>query len=245
MITMKTREHYAILANLFKYPDDDFLLHLKECQDILNEFYPEAGKELQLFSDFMNSCSLDIKKELFTKTFDVQPICYLDLGYVMFGEDYKRGAFLLNMKVEQQKIDNDCGTDLPDNICNVLSLMTISKDDAFIEDLVWRIIIPCVKKMIAEFSSARIDMKIKVLKKMHRAIIQEDLNHGNVYKNCFTALLDVLIKDFGEQAIVTEVNDILTSSHHQSFFNKQTALQTINHKQNSEALEFASLQKLD
>lgn len=54
---------------------------------------------------------------------------HLDLGYVMFGEDYKRGAFLLNMQIEQQKINNDCGTDLPDNICNVLDLMTLSKDD--------------------------------------------------------------------------------------------------------------------
>src|SRR5690606_39347049 len=68
---------------------------------------------------------------------------YLDLGYVMFGEDYKRGAFLLNMQEEQIKINNDCGTDLSDNICNVLTLMTKSEDDVFVEDLVWRIFIPC------------------------------------------------------------------------------------------------------
>jgi nitrate reductase assembly molybdenum cofactor insertion protein NarJ len=54
----------------------------------------------------------DEYEELYTKTFDVQPICYLDLGYVIFGEDYKRGAFLLHMQEEQQKVNNDCGTDL-------------------------------------------------------------------------------------------------------------------------------------
>lgn len=44
---------------------------------------------------------------------------------------------------------------------------------------------------------------------MHRAIIQEELNHGNVYKNCFNALLEVLKKDFGENEMLAEGNDIL------------------------------------
>lgn len=242
---MKDREHYSLLANLFRYPEEDFMIQLKENQDFLDEFYPEAGKELQPFSESLNNRPLDETRELFTKTFDVQPICYLDLGYVMFGEDYKRGAFLLNMQEEQIKINNDCGTDLSDNICNVLTLMTKSEDDVFVEDLVWRIFIPCVKKMIAEFDSARVDMKMKILRKMHRAIIQEELNHGNVYKNCFTALLEVLRKDFGEKVMVAEGDTVLTSSHHRAFFNKQTALQTINYKQNSEAQNFATLNKLD
>ncbi len=242
---MKDRDHYSLLANLFRYPEEDFMLQLKENQNFLDEFYPEAGKELQPFSESLNNRPLDETRELFTKTFDVQPICYLDLGYVMFGEDYKRGAFLLNMQEEQIKINNDCGTDLSDNICNVLTLMTKSEDDVFVEDLVWRIFIPCVKKMIAEFDSARVDMKMKILRKMHRAIIQEELNHGNVYKNCFTALLEVLRKDFGEKVMVAEGDTVLTSSHHRAFFNKQTALQTINHKQNSEAQDFATLNKLD
>lgn len=242
---MKNRNHYSMLANLFRYPDDDFIFHLNENQDFLNEFYPAAGKELQPFSDYMNHCQPDNRMELYTKTFDVQPICYLDLGYVMFGEDYKRGAFLLNMQEEQSKINNDCGTDLSDNICNVLTLMTKSEDVDFVEDLVWRIFNPCVKKMIAEFNSARVDMKLKILRKMHRAIIQEELNHGNVYKNCFTALLEVLNADFGEKDLTVEENTILNSSHHRSFFNKQTALQSPNHKQNSEAQDYASLQKLD
>lgn len=242
---MKNRDHYTLLANLFRYPEEDFMLHLKNSQDFLDEFYPGAGNELRPFSEYMNGCRPDDKQELFTKTFDVQPICYLDLGYVMFGEDYKRGAFLLNMKGEQQKIHNDCGTDLADNICNVMDLMTISNDDIFIEDLVRNIFIPCVKMMIAEFESARVNLKLKVLRKMHRAIIQEELNHGNVYKNCFTALLSVLITDFGEKVIAPEDENVLTSSHHRAFFNKNSILQYSNHKLNKEAQEYASLQKLD
>ncbi len=242
---MKNREHYSLLANLFRYPEEDFMLQLNKSQNFLDEFYPEAGKELRTFSEHMTTCQPDNRQELFTKTFDVQPICYLDLGYVMFGEDYKRGAFLLSMKVEQQKIDNDCGTDLPDNICNVMDLMTISKDDEFLKDLVQHIFIPCVKMMIGEFESARVDLKMKVLRKMHRAIIQEELNRGNVYKNCFTALLEVLITDFGEKEMAPEDENVLNSSHHRAFFNKNSILQHSNHKLNKEAQEFAALQKLD
>ncbi len=242
---MKNREHYALLAKLFKYPEEDFMLHLKKSQDFLDGIYPVAGNELRPFSGYMKNCRPHERKELFTKTFDVQPICYLDLGYVMFGEDYKRGAFLLNMKGEQQKINNDCGTDLPDNICNVMDLMTISKEDDFIEDLVRNIFIPCVKMMIGEFETARVNLKLKVLRKMHRAIIQEELNHGNVYKNCLTALLDVLREDFGENEIVPEDENILSSSHHRAFFNKHSTLQPSNYKLNKEAHDFASLQKLD
>ncbi len=242
---MKNREHYSLLAHLFRYPEEDFMLHLKKIQDFLDKSYPEAGNELRLFSEYMSSCELDAKQELFTKTFDVQPICYLDLGYVMFGEDYKRGAFLLNMKGEQQKINNDCGTDLPDNICNVLDLMTISEDDIFIEDLVHNIFTPCARMMIGEFNSARIDLKMKILRKMHRAIIQEELNRGNVYRNCLTALLEVLIADFGEKTIAPEEESVLTSAHHRAFFNKSSQLQPSNHKLNKEAQDYAALQKLD
>ncbi|MBL0309355.1 MAG: hypothetical protein IPP77_06710 [Bacteroidetes bacterium] len=241
---VNNREHYTLLAKLFNYPTGRFIQDVRESIAFLKSDYPEAANELQIFYEYMDHCTLDEQQELFTKTFDVQPICYLDLGYVMFGEDYKRGAFLLCMQTEQIKIGNNCGTDLPDNLCNVLTLMTISNDKDFIEDLTWRITIPSVKKMISEFAMARVDLKMKVLRKMHRAIIQEELNHGNVYKNCFTALLQVLVKDFGEKEFTTAEDTVLTSTHHQSFFNKQKAIATIN-IQNSEAQEYASLQNLD
>jgi len=217
---MNNRKHYLLLEKLFRYPSDNFVEEVQHCQSFLDSVYPEAGKELKIFTNYILKMNQDDREELFTKTFDVQPICYLDLGYVMFGEDYKRGAFLLSMQYEQQKINNDCGTDLPDNICNVLTLMTKSDNDAFVEDMVWRIFIPCVKKMIAEFETARVDLKMKVLKKMHRAIIQEELNHGNVYKQCFLALLEVLRKDFGEKTFEREEDNVLSSSHHKAFFGK-------------------------
>jgi hypothetical protein len=37
---------------------------------------------------------------LFTRSFDVQAVTTLDLGYIVFGEDYKRGELLVNRAPE-------------------------------------------------------------------------------------------------------------------------------------------------
>jgi nitrate reductase assembly molybdenum cofactor insertion protein NarJ len=222
---MVNRSYYIKLAKLFRYPAESFITDVEDCLLDLWQVSPEAAAELKLFYDYMKSQSSDHRQELFTKTFDVQPICYLDLGYVMFGEDYKRGAFLLSMQHEQLKAGNDCGTELPDHICNVLNLMAISDEKDFIHELVHKVFQPCLDKMVAEFGMARVDLKIKVLRKMHKAIIQEELNRGNVYRHCFLAMQNVLQHDFGKaEAIEPWDNPVVHTAHHKSFFNKQQSL---------------------
>lgn len=225
---MKKFEHYKLFAELFKYPSGEFVAKVAECQAKLDKDYPDAAVQLQVFSDYMNQSDDDLREELYTKTFDVQPICYLDLGYVIFGEDYKRGAFLLHMQNEQKQLENDCGTDLSDNICNVLTLIAKHKDEKFVNELATQIIIVGVKKMIAEFESARVALKMKILKKLHRAIIQEDLNQGNVYRNCFEALLIVLNEDFGHTQIAEVQKTEEELHHHNSFFNKESVNVLVN-----------------
>lgn len=220
---MKNLKHYNLLSELFRYPSENFLEKLLECQSLVDTNYPEAALQLQIFTDYMSNCNADEREEIYTKSFDVQSICYLDLGYVIFGEDYKRGAFLLHMQSEQKRINNDCGFDLSDNICNVFTLMAKSDDEDFVNELTVEIIIPAVKKMIAEFQSARVDLKLKVLKKLHKAIIQEELNQGNVYKNCFEAILIVLETDFDDVVVKSgNLNKIENQEHHDSFFNKSS-----------------------
>jgi hypothetical protein len=48
------------------------------------------------------------------------------LGYVLFAEDYKRGDFLVKVKNEQRKVNNDCGEELADNLPNILTLMVFT-----------------------------------------------------------------------------------------------------------------------
>ncbi|MBI2271198.1 MAG: hypothetical protein HYU69_12710 [Bacteroidetes bacterium] len=219
---MRNYKHYIAFADLLRYPNKDYTEMANKCMAILEEYYPDAALELKPFVDYMSAHSQDEREELYTRTFDVQPICYLDLGFVIFGEDYKRGAFLLHMQEEQLRAGNDCGTDLSDNICNMLTLYTKTSDQSLLDELAVKILIPGLEKMIGEFKQARVELKMKILKKLHRAIIQPELNQGNVYRNVFSALLIVLKKDFENVSFSGVPDPVVDIQHHNSFFAKQS-----------------------
>lgn len=240
---MKKYKHYSDFADLLRYPSMDYPERVNKCFGILSKDYPEAASEMKPFVEYINTHTEDEREELFTKTFDVQPICYLDLGYVIFGEDYKRGAFLLHMQEEQLLAGNDCGTDLSDNICNMLTLYAKTDNQALLDELAVKILIPGLEKMIGEFKQARVELKMKILKKLHRAIIQEELNQGNVYRNVISALLLVFKKDFEHVSFEGILDPVIDIQHHKSFFGKQTVNIEVN--KIAEAQNIASLHKLD
>ncbi len=193
---MKNTEQYNLLANLFRYPMAEYKSHVNECNDYVQTHFPEASKEMETFTSFVNGKTAFEIEEVFGQTFHIQAICFLDLGYVLFGEDYKRGDFLVQMKNEQAKANNDCGSELADNLPNVLSLIPLLKDEEFRTELGARIIIPAIEKMIGEFDSARMELKTKVRKKKEKVILLENLEGGNIYQHAIKALLAVLKEDF-------------------------------------------------
>lgn len=219
---MKNKNIYLSIADIFRYPESDSPEKVLACQELLDSEYPEAGKILRPFTKHFISLDVDGREELFTKTFDVQPICYLDLGYVIFGEDYKRGSFLLHMQEEQKRIGRDCSPELPDNLYHVLHLLTIHPDPEFVNELVAKILVPGVKKMIQEFDVAKIELKMKVIKKLHNALIAEELNTGNVYHDAFLALLHVLENDFADA--ISRYNPKEENLVNESFFNKNNSV---------------------
>ncbi|MCO6494427.1 MAG: hypothetical protein J5I91_01930 [Bacteroidetes bacterium] len=225
---MNNLSHYILLANLFRYPESDFSNKIEQCRSVILDWYPEAYDDFKIFADYVANHSSDEQRELFTKTFDVQAICYLDLGYVIFGEDYKRGVFLVNMKHEQDLAGNDCGSDLPDNLCNILTFFTKTNDAGLVDELAVKILIPGVNKMLEEFEPYRMDIKLKILKNRHYAIIQEELYSGNVYKHALLVLLKVLQKDF-EHVLFKAAHDLaVDEQYHKSFFNKSSVNVEVN-----------------
>jgi len=216
---MKNVNQYQALAELFKYPESDAPQLVQACQDLLDKHYPEAGSMLKMFSEKYAELNSDAREELYTKTFDVQPICYLDFGYVIFGEDYKRGSFLLHMQQEQRKINRECSPELPDNMYHMLNLLPVHPDRAFVNELVAKIVVPGVKIMIREFEGTKVQLKIKVLKKLHNTLIQEELNIGNIYQFAFFALLKVLESDFVQA--IEQYNPEEENLASQAFFEKK------------------------
>lgn len=200
---MSHLDKYRLFADLFKYPDAGLAQAAAGCVKRARLVSPEAAKELEVFRSWALETPLHDMEEVYTRTFHIQAVCYIDLGYVIFGEDYKRGEFLVNMKREQAEAGNDCGDELPDNLVNVLNLLPLLQDSELVNDLGSRVLIPALHKMLVEFDSSRMDMREKALKRKHNAIILEGRADANIYRYALHALLMVLLTDFPEVAAPT------------------------------------------
>jgi len=193
---MKNFDHYNLLANLFRYPTEEYVENVLQCAKMLKKKYPRAHEMLLPFVEIIQQKTAIEIEELFGMTFHIQAICYLDLGYVLYAEDYKRGEFLVQMKNEQQKVNNDCGVELADNLPNALTLLPLLEDASFREELAVRMYIPALEMMIKEFDTARIALKTKIRKRKQKVLIQEDMKHKNAYQYAIQTVLDVLRADF-------------------------------------------------
>ena len=148
---MKDLNHYQSLSILFRYPSGELRENIEKCNAILESYSPDLVRELESFRAHVRSKTLEFQQEYYTSTFDVQPVSTLDIGYVLFGDDYKRGIFLVNMKREHIKAGNDCGTDLPDHLPNVLTLLPLIKENELAEELICSLLIPSITEMISRF----------------------------------------------------------------------------------------------
>ena len=196
---MKNLTHYNGLADVFRYPETGYLERVIACANALKNTHPVAYGNMQSFISLIEKKSAIEIEELFGKTFHIQAICYLDLGYVLYAEDYKRGEFLVQMKNEQRMANNDCGVELADNLPNALTLLPLLTNPEFTEELAVRMYIPALEMMVKEFDTARIALKTKVRKKKQKVIIQEDMQDKHAYQYALMAILDVLQSDFNNK----------------------------------------------
>ena len=191
-----THNFYNLFALLLSYPNDELPAKVESTQELLNKDYPDAAEILNEFAEFTKAVSRQKWEEIYTRTFDVQAITTLDVGYVLFGDDYKRGELLVNLNKEHTKAGNDCETELSDHLPNLLRLLNKLNDKDFLNDLIYLIIKPGLKKIIGEFDSRNVEKKNKIYKKHHRTLIPFENNYGTVYKSLLHSLLLVLNEDF-------------------------------------------------
>jgi nitrate reductase assembly molybdenum cofactor insertion protein NarJ len=188
---------YEALAALFVHPGPSFEADVARAIALCSDAYPQAARALREFERVLPKNDLLALQELHTRTFDVQPITSLDIGYTLFGEDYKRGALLANLSNEHTRAKNDCGAELGDHLPNVLRLLPKLTDVALCEEFVRVLLGPALREMICEFGPERLAKKEELYKKHHKTIIETGLGETRTaYRHALEALLDVLQKDF-------------------------------------------------
>jgi len=204
-------ENYHRLADLFEYPTAGYLERLEECRSFIADAYPEARHWVDDFIELLPDGELRKKQELYTRSFDVQAITTLDIGYALFGEDYKRGEILANIMKEHRLANNDCGTELGDFLPNLLRLLPKMEDVELAEEMVQELIVPALRKMMSEFDASLIAKKDANYKKHLKTLIESDLEARLVYLNVLRLLYDILDSDFELKAkpLVEEASDFL------------------------------------
>ncbi|MCC6747956.1 MAG: hypothetical protein IT371_09880 [Deltaproteobacteria bacterium] len=189
--------HYDLLSRLVAYPGPELRAEVAHAVVALSESYPRAAQKLEHFLQLLPADDLLALRELHTRTFDVQPITSLDIGYTLFGEDYKRGALLANLSSEHTRVGNDCGTELADHLTNVLRLLPKLIDASLREELVRVLLGPALEEMIREFDPTRLAKKEALYKKHHKTLIEAAAGETRVaYRHLLEAIFEVLRQDF-------------------------------------------------
>lgn len=110
--------HWAVLAEAFRYPAPNRLAALDRA---LADFPP--GKSLasfRLFLENLRPLKLGQWEELYTRTWDLNPLSPPYIGFHRWGEDYKRGNFMAQLTQAYRRYGIEADGELPDHLVPVL-----------------------------------------------------------------------------------------------------------------------------
>jgi nitrate reductase delta subunit len=156
MIKDSTAVLYDLFADLLEYPSLATPIRAGLCYQHLQGPHPEAGSLLEHFYDEIERRTLEQLEELYTITFDMQPVCYPYIGYQLFGENYKRGAFMAQLNKGYHTIGYSAGQELPDHLSIVLRFLgldTAHRQGEFCQALLNEGLKPALKKMLQVFGT--------------------------------------------------------------------------------------------
>lgn len=125
---------------LLSYPQPGYAASASALQRALALRFPEAAAQLADFVKFAESRSVEELEEEFTRTFELNPACALEVGWHLFGEEYARGLFLVRMREELRRHGLEEDRELPDHLTQVLGLLAAMQPESaapFVRACVW------------------------------------------------------------------------------------------------------------
>lgn len=114
---------YDLLARLLSYPGQEYPPAVRACLQLLREQHPECSESFDRFASYVEGAPLEELEELFTRTFDLNPVCCLEVGWQLYGEDYNRGSFMVKTRQQLRAHGVPESIELPDHLANLLPLL--------------------------------------------------------------------------------------------------------------------------
>ena len=176
---LQSQELYDLLGGIVAYPGEDYHKKVSHCIDLLKVEHPTNVEGFQPFVSEIEQKGVNELEEYYTRTFDINPVSALEIGWHIYGEQYERGAFLVKMRELSRTLGVEESSELPDHLTHVLPLVgRMERKDA--DKFVATYLLPGLKKMIAGLAGK-----------------------NNVYENALKTIRDVLavrhIKEKGEE----------------------------------------------
>src|SRR5581483_2598847 len=140
------------LVELLRYPDAHYAEHLAAACSRIESETPAIAENLRKAGVVLAALATEQLEEQFTNAFDLNPVCCLEIGWHLFGENYDRGAFMARLRRELKDHGVPENGDLPDHLTLVLRLLA-RMEPAEAEDFYAACVAPALDKMRAAFRS--------------------------------------------------------------------------------------------
>jgi nitrate reductase delta subunit len=163
---MVRKDIFDGLSKLICYPSEDYhkllnefrisLSNLKSENDTEQSFHlsyeniKKINATFELFNSSVINLSREELEELYTQTFDINPVSSLEIGWHLFGETYERGSFLVKMRETLRELAVEESAELPDHITHVL-LALGRMDKAEQTEFSEMFFVPALNKILTAF----------------------------------------------------------------------------------------------
>ena len=151
-----TSSLFDLFAALLEYPSAETTEQARDCLEQLKPTHHETAEALEKFVRRLDQQSLEKMRELYTITFDMQPVCYPYVGYHLFGESYKRGAFMAQLNEAYHAFGYSAEQELPDHLAVILrflGLASTNRSGEFCQTLLNSGLMPALEKMLKVFNN--------------------------------------------------------------------------------------------
>lgn len=120
---MTRAERYEALARMLEYPTDKKALQ-SDCKRVATSMDSQVGICLSSFGCFAEASSLAELQEDYVATFDFNPATAPYLGHHLYGDNQKKGAYMIALKQQFARFGySPTDDELPDHLSVVLGFL--------------------------------------------------------------------------------------------------------------------------
>ncbi|MFZ2949265.1 MAG: nitrate reductase molybdenum cofactor assembly chaperone [Desulfuromonadaceae bacterium] len=174
---MTIANSYDALARLLDYPADKERLHSDYA--VVSAFLNKQrlDSSISSFADFADASSLAALQEEYVAIFDFNPATAPYLGHHLFGDNQKKGAYMIMLKQEFERCGyTPSGVELPDHLSVLLGFLAHlarQEEQGARKQFIAECVLPGVERLHTAFA-ARQDSHWKVLVETARMLCAED-----------------------------------------------------------------------